>query len=105
MTDVIAPTYEHKVKILVYGPTFYHDVITPINSVAVARDLNCTLSKDILNQMVSSLDFTVEDAEKFFNQFTQNNPLQHGALVEMYINDVSGGIETDPLPESCTPLP
>lgn len=94
----ISTSYEHAVKIVIHGPTYYVG-ITPVNSgPAIPRILSCRLSKDIINEMASSLEFVIEDASRFANQFDPYNPIQHGSFVEMYINDISGGVMTDPLP-------
>ena len=57
-----------------------------------------TLSQDLLNQMSSSFSFGLEDAVRFFPQFTTFNAIQHGSKVVVEFNDISGGILTDPLP-------
>lgn len=82
-------TFEENVKVLVTGPPFG---TPPVSSKAIARVTSLKLSKDLINQMSSSVDFTLEDAEDFYNQFVPGNPIQHGGTVEVYLRDISGDV-------------
>lgn len=90
MLSPIGISYGHQVKIKVTG------IDSGVNSISMPQVVTFTLSKDLLNQLSSSFEFTLQDAQRFFNQFAEHNPIQHGATVEVWLNDISGGILTSP---------